>query len=79
MGARAFSAAVPADRRRREAGLEDVNAEAKTLQLDDLLVFHNALCLGIAAGQISPTQASKSYADYKNLVTSLGGTVLPPC
>jgi hypothetical protein len=61
------------------AGKEITSALAKTLELDALLVFHNALCKGIAAGEIGTTKATNEYAYYSSLVNSLGGTVLPPC
>jgi len=50
---------------------------AKTLQLDAMLVYHAALCLG--KGDLSARQMANDYAYYSNLVASLGGTVLPPC
>lgn len=50
---------------------------AKTLQLDAMLVYHSALCLG--SGQLSTQQRQQSYDYYAVLVTSLGGKVLPPC
>ena len=50
---------------------------AKTLQLDAMLVYHAALCLG--GGDLSAEQMANDYAYYSNLVASLGGTVLPPC
>ena len=50
---------------------------AKTLQLDAMLVYHAALCL--AAPQLSAQLMADDYAYYSNLVTSLGGKVLPPC
>jgi hypothetical protein len=50
-----------------------------TLQLDALLVFHNALCLAISAGQINAQTAANDYTYYSDLVSTLGGTVLPPC
>jgi hypothetical protein len=52
---------------------------AKTLKLDALLVYHNALCTAAAIHEISPTQAADDYSYYSSLVSSLGGTVLPPC
>jgi len=58
---------------------EITSALATTLQLDALLVYHNALCLGLSAGQISATAAANDYTYYSNLETSLGGTVLGPC
>ncbi len=51
----------------------------KTLQLDALLVFHSALCLAQASGQIDATEAATDYSYYSNLVFTLGGAVLPPC
>lgn len=60
-------------------GMEITSALATTLQLDALLVYHNALCLAISAGQISATKAANDYAYYSDLETSLGGTVLAPC
>jgi hypothetical protein len=61
------------------AGKEITSSLAKTLQLDALLVYHNALCKGLAAGEISAAKAANDYAYYSSLVSSLGGTVLPPC
>jgi hypothetical protein len=61
------------------AGMEITGALATTLQLDALLVYHNALCLALNAGQINATTAATDYAYYSNLEGSLGGTVLPPC
>jgi hypothetical protein len=52
---------------------------AQTFQLDALLVYHNALCLALANGQIDATIAAIDYNFYSALVSSLGGTVLPPC
>jgi hypothetical protein len=60
-------------------GKEITAAMATTLKLDALLVYHNALCKGIVAAQIGPTAAANDYTYYSNLVSSLGGTVLPPC
>jgi len=50
---------------------------AKTLQLDAMLVYHAALCLG--KGDLSAQSMANNYTYYSNLVTSLGGTVLPRC
>lgn len=50
---------------------------ATALELDALLVYHNALCLG--ASSLSATQVSNDYASYAQKVAQLGGTVLPPC
>jgi hypothetical protein len=61
------------------AGKEITSALATTLQLDALLVFHNALCLAISTGQIDAQSAATEYTYYSALVTSLGGTALPPC
>jgi hypothetical protein len=61
------------------AGKEITSALATTLQLDALLVYHNALCLALGAGQINATIAATDYTYYSDLETSLGGTVLPPC
>jgi hypothetical protein len=61
------------------AGKEITSALATTLQLDALLVFHNALCLANSTGQIDAQSAATEYTYYSTLVTSLGGTVLPPC
>jgi hypothetical protein len=52
---------------------------AKMLQLDAMLVYHSALCLGSSSGQLSAKQRQDSYSYYTAIVTSLGGTVLPPC
>jgi len=64
---------------RAQSGKKLTSAFARTLELDALLVYHNMLCRAIDAGQISATTASRDYAYYSNLVSSLGGTVLPPC
>jgi len=64
---------------RAQAGKKLSTAFAAKLELDALLVYHNMLCLAINAGQISATTASRDYTYYRNLVSSLGGTVLPPC
>jgi hypothetical protein len=61
------------------AGKEITSSLATTLQLDALLVFHNALCLAVSSGQISAQMAASDYAYYSDLVSSLGGAVLPPC
>jgi hypothetical protein len=52
---------------------------AITLELDALAVYHNALCLALAAGQITPSQAASDYSYYSSLVTADGGTPLPTC
>ena len=64
---------------RAQSGKKLTPAFAVTLQLDALLVYHNMLCLAINAGQINAKTASSAYSYYSNLVSSLGGTVLPPC
>jgi hypothetical protein len=61
------------------AGKEIANSLATTFQLDALLVYHNALCSAHADSEISPSRAALDYAYYANLVSNLGGTVLPPC
>jgi hypothetical protein len=58
------------------AGKELTPSTARTFQLDALLVYHAALVLGV--GQVSAAQETSDYTYYKQLVTSLGGTVLPP-
>jgi hypothetical protein len=58
-------------------GKEITPATATTLQLDALLTYHAALCFGTS--HLSATQQTDDYAYYRNLVASLGGTVLPPC
>jgi hypothetical protein len=60
-----------------QSGKELTAATANTFQLDALLVYHAALCLG--TDQLSVTQLNTDYAYYKNLVTSLGKSPLPPC
>lgn len=60
------------------AGKKITSALATTLQLDALLVYHNALCNAVADNKINPSKAALDYAYYANLVSSLGGTVLPP-
>jgi hypothetical protein len=62
-----------------QSGTKVTTSTARTFQLDALLVYHNALCLAGAAGQIIPATAAADYTFYSNLVASLGGTVLPPC
>ncbi len=62
-----------------QTGVHVTAALASQLELDALLVLHDALCLGVAAGQINPTAAANVYAYYSNLVTLLGGIVLPAC
>jgi len=61
------------------AGKEITSTLATTLQLDALLVYHNALCLGIGAAQINAKPAAIDYGYYAGVVTSLGATALPPC
>ena len=53
-------------------------ALAATLQLDAMLVFHAELCNAIVAGQVNAATATADYSFYSGLVSSLGGTVLPP-
>ena len=65
------------DQVQAQAGKEITPVTAKTLQLDASMTYHIALCLG--SSQLSATQRSNDYTYYKNLVSSLGGTVLPPC
>ncbi len=62
-----------------QAGKHVTTSLATTLQLDALLVYHNALCLAVTSGQIDAATASADYSFYSSLVSSLGGTVLPPC
>src|SRR5713101_5086635 len=62
-----------------QSGKHVTPALATTLQLDALLVYHNALCLAVGAAQIDAATASADYTFYSNLESSLGGTVLPPC
>ncbi len=50
---------------------------ATTLELDALLVYHNALRLGVNAGQIAATEANHDYGYYLSQVLGLGGTPLP--
>jgi hypothetical protein len=61
------------------AGKEITSAVATTLQLDALLVYHNALCKAVADDKISATAAALDYVYYSDLVRSLGGRVLLPC
>ncbi len=61
------------------AGKEITSSLATKLQLDALLVYHNALCNAVACNEISPSAAAFDYIYYSDLVSSLGGTVLPPC
>ena len=46
-------------------------------ELNAMLVYRAALCL--AANKLKPDQLADRYRYYQELVTSLGGTVLPPC
>jgi hypothetical protein len=62
-----------------QSGKQITTELATTLQLDALLVYHSVLCMAISAGQINTRTANADYAYYRNLITSLGGTVLPPC
>lgn len=62
-----------------QSGKHLTTSTAQTFQLDALLVYHNALCLAVTAGQITPATAAADYSFYRTLVASLGGTVLPPC
>jgi hypothetical protein len=62
-----------------QSGKQVTTSMAQTFQLDALLVYHNALCLAGAAGQITPATAAADYTFYSTLVARLGGTVLPPC
>ena len=59
------------------AGKALTTPTAITLQLDAMLVYHSALCLG--SGQLSVKQQQQSYSYYSGIVSSLGGKVLPPC
>ncbi len=49
-----------------------------TLQLDALLVFHNALYWPKAPARSTLRPAATDYSYYSNLVSSLGGAVLRP-
>jgi len=60
-------------------GKEITSTLAKTLELDAMLVYHNALCKAAGLGQIGPTAEANDYAYYSAVVTRLGGVVLPPC
>lgn len=62
-----------------QPGKHLTTSTAQTFQLDALLVYHNALCLAVTAGQINSATAAADYTFYSGLVASLGGTVLPPC
>lgn len=62
-----------------QRGKKVAPAAATTLDLDALLVYHSALCSGVAVGQLSAAQASNDYSYYADLVTTLGGTMLPAC
>jgi hypothetical protein len=62
-----------------QSGKHLTPSTAQTFQLDALLVYHNALCLALANGQIDAAMAAMDYTYYSTLVASLGGTVLPPC
>ena len=52
---------------------------ASELELDALLAYHQEICAALAAGQITPAQATNDYAFYATRVTTLGGTPLSPC
>jgi hypothetical protein len=75
----AFNTSIQSQCCTPSAGKEIASPLATTLQLDALLVYDNALCLAVSAGQINTTSAATDYAYYARLVNSLGGTVLPPC
>jgi hypothetical protein len=60
-----------------KAGMSITPPTATMLQLNAMLVYHSALCLG--KDSLSAKQMKQNYAYYQQLVTSLGGTVLPPC
>jgi hypothetical protein len=62
-----------------QQGKEITRSLASTFELDAMLVYHNALCKGVALRQISQVQSNNDYLYYSRLVTNLGGTVLPPC
>ncbi len=62
-----------------QSGKHVTPALAATLQLDALLVYQQALCQAVGAGQIDAATANADYVYYSGLVLSLGGTVLPPC
>ena len=62
-----------------QSGKHLTPALATTLQLDALLVYHDALCLAVGAAQIDAATASADYSFYSSLELRLGGTVLPPC
>lgn len=76
---KAFINSVQAQCCTTSAGKTITSSLATTLQLDALLVFHNALCLALSAGQINAQLAATDYTYYRDLETSLGGMVLPPC
>jgi len=76
---KAFINSVQAQCCTTHEGKTITSALATTLQLDALLVFHNALCLALSAGEINAQLAATDYTYYRDLETSLGGTVLPPC
>jgi len=62
-----------------QTGKHITPATSKTLQLDALLVFHNALCLAQSANQLTAAQAAGEQAYYGGSVTTLGGVPKPPC
>jgi hypothetical protein len=62
-----------------QSGKELSQLTASTFEYDASLVYHNALCKALAAGQITSAQASADYTYYQNLVTGLGNSPLPPC
>jgi len=76
---KAFINSVQAQCCTTHEGKTITSALATTLQLDALLVFHNALCLALSASEINGQLAATDYTYYRDLETSLGGTVLPPC
>jgi len=55
------------------------SATSTALRLDAAAVYHNALCLAVAAGQLTGAEHAAAYAWYSALVTSLGATPKPNC
>ena len=73
----AFVALVKAQCCAPTAGKAITTPTARTLQLDAMLVYHSALCLG--SNQLSAQQGAQDYSYYLGIVSSVGGKVLRPC
>jgi hypothetical protein len=62
-----------------QAGKHVTPALGATLQLDALLVYHDAICQALGLAQIDAATAAADYVFYSALESILGGTILPPC